>query len=136
MTFKIDIRVRFSETDLTGAVYHANYLLYFEEARNNAFRKIGILYDELEKVDRMIAITSASQTYKSPAFYDDLLTVYTWLRKINAYIAIFEYQILRTKTEIATGRTELIFLEKSRDFIPRRIPRELIDKAKEFVETP
>lgn len=89
MPFITSIRVRGAETDLTGIVHHSSYLLYYEEARTEAMREIGLLYEELDQHGLFTAAIAAGQKYKAPAFYDDLLTISTWLRKVNAYIAKF-----------------------------------------------
>ena len=47
-TSDIQIRVRYAETDQMGYVYHGNYAAYFEVARTEAFRQLGISYKDLE----------------------------------------------------------------------------------------
>ena len=44
----IQIRVRYAETDQMGYVYHGNYAAYFEVARTESFRELGIRYKDLE----------------------------------------------------------------------------------------
>lgn len=134
MPFETSLRVRLSETDFTGIVHHSSYLLYFEEARTSAFREIGLLYEDLDKFGCMIAVTSASQNYKLPAFYDDFLSILTWLRKINSFVAVFDYSVRRGADEIATGNTQIIFLSKARPHTPFRVPAHILDQAKKIVE--
>lgn len=138
MRFETNLYVRSSETDFTGVVHHSSYLLYFEQARNDAFRELGIVYEELNKIGCMIAITSASQKYKSPAFYDDLLTISTWITKFNSFVAAFEYEVTRDSHEIAIGATELIFLKKEVSPgvspSPFRIPRDIVERVKTYIK--
>ncbi|RZK98858.1 MAG: acyl-CoA thioesterase, partial [Hymenobacter sp.] len=47
-TADIQLRVRYAETDQMGYVYHGNYAAYFEVARTEAFRQLGIRYKDLE----------------------------------------------------------------------------------------
>ena len=49
MTFATDIRVRYQETDNMGVVYYANYLVWFEVARTEFLRSLGLVYRDLEK---------------------------------------------------------------------------------------
>lgn len=136
--FETCLHVKSSETDFTGIVHHASYLIYFEQARNDAFREIGFTYQELDKMGGMIAITSASQKYKSPAFYDDLLTIVTRITRFNSFTASFEYIVTRGSDEIAVGKTELIFLEKGslpgQTLSPFRIPRDVVERVKKYIE--
>ena len=48
ITHEVKIRVRYKDTDKMGVVYHSNYIVYYEEARTEMFRSIGIPYSELE----------------------------------------------------------------------------------------
>lgn len=138
MQFKTSLYVRSYDTDFTGVVHHASYLIYFEQARNEAFREIGVVYEELDSIGCMIAITRAAQAYKAPAFYDDLLTVSTQITKFNSFFAAFEYAVTRGSDEIATGETELVFLTKnvSPEELPSpfRIPRSILERVKPYLE--
>jgi acyl-CoA thioester hydrolase len=138
MRFETSLFVRSAETDFTGIVHHASYLTYFEQARNDAMREIGLTYDELDKIGCMIAITSARQKYKSPAYYDDLLTISTWITKFNSFVAAFEYIVTRGSEEIAIGETELIFLDKvsvpGKSPSPFRIPRPIVERVKKYIK--
>ncbi len=138
MRFETNLHVKSAETDFTGVVHHASYLFYFEQARNDAFREIGVVYEELNSIGCMIAITRASQKYKAPAFYDDLLTISTWITKFNSFVAAFEYSVTRGADELAVGETELVFLSKeiSPGELPSpfRIPRSIVERVKKYVK--
>ena len=79
-TSDIQIRVRYAETDQMGYVYHGNYAAYFEVARTEAFRKLGISYRELEADGVGMPVGEIRTRFRRPARYDDLLTVRLLLR--------------------------------------------------------
>ena len=71
----IQIRVRYAETDQMGYVYHGNYAAYFEVARTEAFRQLGIHYKDLEAEGVGMPVGEIRTRFRRPARYDDLLTV-------------------------------------------------------------
>ena len=62
----IQIRVRYAETDQMGYVYHGNYAAYFEVARTEAFRKLGISYKELEADGVGMPVGRAAHPFPPP----------------------------------------------------------------------
>ena len=70
-----EIRVRYAETDQMGIVHHANYLIWFESGRSDLCRARGFSYKEMEdKDDALMVVAEATVRYKSPAFYEDVLS--------------------------------------------------------------
>ena len=69
------IRVRYAETDRMGLLHHANYLVYFEQARTELLRQLGLTYKDLEDQGFLLVVTKVEIRYKSPARYDDVLTI-------------------------------------------------------------
>jgi acyl-CoA thioester hydrolase len=79
-TFVAWARVRYADTDQGGVAYHASYLLWFEEGRNEMLRELGRPYALVEKEDGvLLTVTEASLRYHRPAFYDDRLRIETRL---------------------------------------------------------
>ena len=72
---EIQLRVRYSETDQMGVVYHSNYLNYLELSRVEWLRDLGFSYAELEKNGVLLPVVHASLNYRSPARYYDLLRI-------------------------------------------------------------
>ena len=62
-----------------GVVYHAHFLDYFEAARTEAFRALGLAYRELEERGIMMPVVEANVRYRRPARYDDRLLIETHL---------------------------------------------------------
>ncbi len=68
-------RVLYGDTDQMGVVYYANYLRFFEGARNEWIRSLGIAYTEIEARGIMLPVYEASVQYLRPAKFEDPLRV-------------------------------------------------------------
>ncbi|GAB3856820.1 MAG: thioesterase [Hymenobacter sp.] len=112
-TSDIQIRVRYAETDQMGYVYHGNYAAYFEVARTEAFRKLGISYKELEADGVGMPVGELRTRFRRPARYDDLLTVRLLLRQPpEGTRVLFEYEIYNEARELLTeGHTLMVFVK-------------------------
>ena len=71
--------MRYRECDPMGVVYHTHFLDYFEAARTEAFRALGLVYRELEARGVMMPVVEANVRYRRPARYDDCLVIETRL---------------------------------------------------------
>ena len=110
---KISFRVRYAETDQMGVVYHGNYAQYLEMGRVEWLRGLGISYKSMEEKGIMLPAISLSVNYKKSAYYDDVITVETHLKKPPLVKIEFDFKIYNEKQEIlATANTVLAFLEK------------------------
>jgi acyl-CoA thioester hydrolase len=102
------LRVRYSETDKMGVVYHANYLVWFEIGRTEFCRARGFSYREMEENENAFLVVAESYCrYKAPAYYDDELLVRTHITELRRRSLRFGYEILRASdgTIIAEGET-------------------------------
>lgn len=102
-----ELRVRFCETDLMGIVHHGSYLVYFEAARVEWLRRRGVTYAEWASRGVHLPVVEAHVQYRSPARFDDLLSVRTTLTALRSVSMRFDYQITREGTLIAEGWTRL-----------------------------
>ena len=116
--------VRYGETDQMGVVHHSNYLRYFEVARLEWLSALGVSYASMEKEGLIMPVIDIKATYKTPALFDDSLTIYIFLSELPRVKIIFSYEIKNQKDEIVcTGETTLAFLNaKTRK--PVRCPEE------------
>jgi acyl-CoA thioester hydrolase len=90
------IRVRYSETDKMGVVYHANYLVWFEIGRTEYCRARGFSYREMEENEQAFLVVAESYCrYKAPAYYDDQLLVRTHITEKRRRALRFGYEIIR-----------------------------------------
>ncbi len=102
------IRVRYAETDRMGLLHHANYLVYFEQARTELLRTIGGNYKELEDQGFLLVITKAEVKYKSPAHYDDVLLVRTTVARTSPVRLEHTYRVFGPAGKlVAEGATTL-----------------------------
>ena len=90
--FSTKIRVRYSETDQMGFCYYGNYASYFEVARVEALREIGISYKELENIGILLPVKKFEISYQQPAKYDDLLEIRTRIVQLEGVRIGFEYK--------------------------------------------
>ena len=106
------IRVRYTETDQMGVVWHGNYLQYFEVGRTEALRASGWSYRGLEEAGIMLPLVEAHLEYARSAKYDDLLTVKTMVREPATARIRFDYEVWNEAGErLVTGHTVLGFVD-------------------------
>jgi len=90
------VRVIYGDTDQMGIVYYANYLRYFEIARNELLRVAGATYRKFEETHGLVLpVVEAKVSYHRPARYDDELAISAAVLPRGAASARFEYQIHR-----------------------------------------
>ena len=112
LSSKIHLRVRYSETDKMGIVYHANYLVWFEVGRSELFRELDLPYTLLEEQGLGLAVIEASCRYRKPSHYDEDLVIITELDHMSARSVRFHYQVYREGTLLADGKTVHVFINK------------------------
>ena len=69
------IIVRYQETDQMGIAHHSVYPVWFEVARTDFIKKLGITYSEIEKMGVMLPLTEVTCKYYKGTRYEDELTV-------------------------------------------------------------
>lgn len=121
------VRVRYSETDQMGVVYHGNYLPYFEIGRVEWLRNKGISYKALEESHVMLPIASLTLNYKKPARYDDLLTVITKFKSYSGVKIEFECEILNEQDELLTTASFLLVFVDMKTGRPMLPPTAVLD---------
>jgi len=120
---QINIRVPYADTDQMGMVYYANYFVYFERGRTEWLRDKGLEYSRLEARGIYLPVVETSCRYRSPARYDDLITVCTEFSSVGACSIEFSYIVTLKGNKIAEGRTKHPFVNI--DMKPVRIPQEI-----------
>jgi len=104
-TFQFSLRVPYAHVDQMSVVYYANYFIYFEMARADMLREVGIPYSEMEKRGIMLPVVEAHCEYRKPAHYDDLLVVISRCSQKGPRLHI-EYEMKRGDDVLVTGYTE------------------------------
>ena len=131
--FEVQIRVRYAETDQMGYVYYGNFAAYYEVARTEAFRSLGIQYKQMEQAGVMMPVLEMRTKYIRPARYDDLLTIKMMLRNKPAGTRIlFEYEVFNEGKELLNvGETTMVFVDmKSGRPIP--LPENILSKLEGY----
>ncbi|HEV8593659.1 MAG TPA: thioesterase family protein [Pyrinomonadaceae bacterium] len=102
-----EIRVRYAETDKMGIVHHSNYLIWFEAGRSDLCRTRGFSYKEMEADDALMVVAETYCRFKSPAYYEDVLTIRTQTAQVRSRSIRFIYEVVRESdgTLIAEGET-------------------------------
>jgi len=127
----VQIRVRYSETDQMGVVYHGSYIPFFEIGRVEWLRNKGISYKTLEERGVALPIVSMSINYKKPARYDDLLNVKTRLKNQTSVKIEFDCEITNEQNELlTTGHFILVFVDikTGRPMLPPDYINAILDK--------
>jgi acyl-CoA thioester hydrolase len=117
---EIQIRVRYAETDRMGLLHHANYLVYFEQGRTELLRSHGLAYKDLEDQGYLLVLTKVEVRYRSPAGYDDLLTLRTTVERTTAVRIDHRYELRRDGLLVAEGSSTLACVD--RDGRPQALP--------------
>lgn len=111
ITSQTQLRVRYAETDKMGYVYYGDYAQYFEVGRVEALRKLGWSYREMEDNGIMLPVLEFTVRYLKPAYYDDLLTVKTYIKEAPTARIKFYHEIYNDKGEKLTmGEVTLVFI--------------------------
>ena len=126
--FSTTIRVRYGETDQMGVVYHGNYATYFEVARTEWLRDLGITYKYMENSGIMLPVISLFFNFVKSAKYDDVLTIYVFLKKRPLVKIEFDYEIFnQDKEKISTGNSILAFMDMKTNK-PIKCPDYILEK--------
>lgn len=107
------IRVRYGETDQMGYVYYGFYAMYYEVARVESLRQLGVTYKEIEAMGVIMPVLENKSKYLAPARYDELLKITTTIREKPGVKIKFEYEIFNEQDKlIHQGETLLVFVDK------------------------
>ena len=113
MTGETQIRVRYAETDRMGLLHHANYLVYFEQARTELLRQNGLSYKDLEDQGFLLVIVAVEVKFKSPARYDDVLTIRTSVIRTTPVRIEHKYEVSCDGRAVAEGKTVLACVDRA-----------------------
>lgn len=109
----ITIRVRYAETDRMGLLHHANYLVYFEQGRTELLRSLGYSYKDLEDQGYLLVLTKIEVRYRTPARYDDVLTLRTTVVRTTAVRIDHRYDLMREGVIVAEGTSTLACIDRN-----------------------
>lgn len=107
MIAKSHIVVRYAETDQMGIVHHSNYPIWYEVARTELIKQMGLTYSEMEQQGLILPLIELQSKYISAAYYEDCLIVEAELKKVTGVKMEIEYAVYREddETPINVGKT-------------------------------
>ena len=107
MYTEIKVTVRYAETDKMGITHHSVYPIWYELARTEMIKNIGITYTEMENEGIMLPLSELSCKYMIPSTYEDELTIRVKISKFTPARIVFNYETYKEGIEkpIATGST-------------------------------
>jgi acyl-CoA thioester hydrolase len=132
--FNTQIRVRYGEVDQMGYVYYGNYAEFYEVARVDMLRSLGMSYKQMEESGVMMPVVELHCRYIKPALYDELITIKVIIEEMPRARMHFKYELYNEENVlINTGETLLVFVNMARNKICF-IPNEMAAKLKPFFE--
>ena len=134
------VRVRYAETDQMGVAYHANFFVWFEVGRVELLRQAGFDYKQMEVADGChIAVVEACCRYRSPAHYDDELSIEVRLTAVRSSVLKFAYRVFcgpdadnGAPRLLAEGETSHVVVDEK--MAKRGLPEKYITALAHFVE--
>lgn len=112
LSHQVSYRVCYADTDQMGYVYYGNYARFYEIARVETLRSIGVSYKVLEDAGIGLPVYENYSKYHAPALYDDLLRIECTLVKMPSARIEFEYKIYnQNEALLHEGKTTLVFMD-------------------------
>jgi acyl-CoA thioester hydrolase len=133
-SYETKIRVRYNETDRMGYLHHSVYVAYFEVARTEMMRNMGITYKEMEDSGILLPVYALDISFKQPAFYDDVLTIKSVLTKIPVIRLIIEYEVFNHDGQVICTATSTNVFVSAQNRKPVKAPEAFLEKFNAFFE--
>ena len=122
--FRYPHRVSYADCTVGNHVYHSRYLVWLEAARGEFIRSLGPTVLQWQERDVIFPIIEARLRYKSPARYDDLLTIEVWPTAIERVRLNFAHRILNQNEKLVL-EAETFHACTGIKEKPKRLPEEL-----------
>jgi acyl-CoA thioester hydrolase len=128
-------KVRYQETDRMGIVYHSNYIIWFDMGRTEFLRSLGYSYKDLENEGIWLPIIEVGCKYKSPARYDDEITIETFIEELTRVKIRFGYRVYRGEELLVEGFTvQGVTNDKLRPIALNKVKPEVYNKLEECLK--
>ena len=125
--FRVPIRVYWEDTDAAGIVFYANYLKYFERARTEWLRSLGVAQGALrEATGGIFVVGKTSVRYLRPARLDDELLVTARLESAGRASMIIAQSALRGTETLCEGTIRIGWVDAA-TLKPGRIPATVLE---------
>ncbi len=131
-TFDYEYRVIYGDTDKMGISYYGNYFRWFEGARTEYLRAVGLPYTECEKQGIFFPVVETGAKYLAPSTYDDTLVVRTSISEVGGSSLRFEYRVFNKATGklLVTGFS--VHVAVGKNMKPVRLPADMRSRVKIF----
>ncbi len=125
--------IYYYETDQMGIVHHSNYIRWFEEARIEFLKQIGLPYDEMERKGLLIPVLGVSCKYKKAFRYGDTFQICMKIQDFRGvkFNVVYEVRNKATGELHATGSSEHGFVDSK--LMPVNIKKAYLDIYEGFV---
>ena len=136
MGFEIPIRVYIEDTDAGGIVFYGNYLRFFERARTDFLRSVGIEQSSTIETNLIFVVRHVSVDYKLPARLDDILSVSCAVKTIRPMRVVFRQSATRSSdgANLVNGEVEVVAVSVD-TLKPRALPEKLLNALQMTVES-
>lgn len=130
--FSWPIRVYYEDTDSGGVVYHSNYLNFMERARTEWLRHAGIEQPQVKtELGIIFVVHSMSISFRSPAYFNDLLDIKSQLIRMGHGSIEFAQSIMRNNQVLLEADVKVACVDVA-TFKPTRIPSEIKQKLEQL----
>ena len=128
--FRWPVRVYWEDTDAGGIVFYANYLKFFERARTEWLRSLGIQQQQLkETTGGMFVVAETSIKYLRPARLDDELIVTAYLQETGRASMTIAQQVLLKGTVLCEGKIRIGWVDAA-SLQPSRMPQNITESLR------
>lgn len=115
------------DTDAGGVVFYANYLKFFERARTEWLRALGVNQSQMASESGVVFVVSQTDVqYRSPARLDDILHIHTRIARLGRASVVFVQEAWRGEAQLVIGSIKIGAVD-CRHFKPTSIPRSVYD---------
>ncbi len=122
-----EVVVRYAETDKMGIVHHSVYPIWYEVARTEAIKKIGMTYSELEEKGIMTPLVELNCKYILPAQYEDVLKIEVKIAKVTPARIVFDYQVWKNGIDHPINKGSTVHAWVGKDLKPMNLRKQFPD---------
>lgn len=135
--FTWDIRIYYEDTDTGGIVYYANYLKFFERARTEWLRSLGLHQQHIAENEQcQFVVKNVTTNYRLPAKLDDALSITVEIEQIKKASIVFKQAAWRvadsTPVLLAEGVITIACVDTS-SLRPKAIPETILQSMQEYL---
>lgn len=135
MEYTSEVKIYHSDTDCYNVVWHGAYIKWLEAGRVEFSEKIGIKFEELDKLNILMPVVDLNIRYKSPAKLFDELEIRTTLKELKRTSVTFGHVItnINSGTVILTADSTVVTTDKVSGKLFRTMPEYLYEKYAEVI---